>query len=304
MKSVVGGVEGGVVGGVTGGIVGGLEAPRRRPRRPHRPPRSASAATSSSPPRSKDVKPVYPAIAQSARVQGVVIIEATIGPNGAVQEAKVLRSIPLLDAAALDAVRQWQFTPTLLNGVPVPVIMTVTGWCPFRLGQDNAHVFTYEGKPVARCSTKAWKAALVAGRDRTDVSLARSTPHLGVVACAERNPVAGANGARQLGQLTRWSCGTRIWQRITFAAQRAGSMTRFWHKRKARNKCGLRKALNRWCPGTESNRRHGDFQSPALPTELPGQRARHDTDATRSGQAAHWLNAHAGAPIHLAWAGA
>ena len=74
----------------------------------------------------KDVRPTYPPIAQSARVQGVVIIEATIGPNGAVQEAKVLRSIPLLDAAALDAVRQWQFTPTLLNGVPVPVIMTVT----------------------------------------------------------------------------------------------------------------------------------------------------------------------------------
>ena len=59
-------------------------------------------------------------------MQGVVIIEATIGPNGKVQEAKVLRSIPLLDAAALDAVRQWEFTPTLLNGVPVPVIMTVT----------------------------------------------------------------------------------------------------------------------------------------------------------------------------------
>jgi protein TonB len=55
-----------------------------------------------------------------------VIIEAIIGPDGRVQEAKVLRSIPLLDAAALDAVRQWQFTPTLLNGVPVPVIMTVT----------------------------------------------------------------------------------------------------------------------------------------------------------------------------------
>ena len=53
-------------------------------------------------------------------------IEATIGPNGQVQEAKVLRSIPLLDAAALEAVKQWVFTPTLLNGVPVPVIMTVT----------------------------------------------------------------------------------------------------------------------------------------------------------------------------------
>ena len=50
----------------------------------------------------------------------------TIGPNGKVQDAKVLRSIPLLDQAALEAVKQWEFTPTLLNGVPVPVIMTVT----------------------------------------------------------------------------------------------------------------------------------------------------------------------------------
>jgi protein TonB len=43
-----------------------------------------------------------------------------------VQDARVLRSIPLLDQAALDAVKQWEFTPTLLNNVPVPVIMTVT----------------------------------------------------------------------------------------------------------------------------------------------------------------------------------
>jgi protein TonB len=74
----------------------------------------------------KHINPIYPPIAQSARVQGIVIIEATIGPNGKVQDARVLRSIPLLDQAALDAVRQWEFTPTLLNGVPVPVIMTVT----------------------------------------------------------------------------------------------------------------------------------------------------------------------------------
>ena len=59
-------------------------------------------------------------------MQGVVIVEATIGPDGKVSDARVLRSIPLLDQAALDAVRQWVFTPTLLNGVPVPVIMTVT----------------------------------------------------------------------------------------------------------------------------------------------------------------------------------
>jgi protein TonB len=126
-KGVVGGVEGGVVGGVTGGIVGGLaEAPPPPPPPPPPPAPVRVGGNIKQPTKVKDVKPVYPAIAQSARVQGVVIIEATIGPNGAVQEAKVLRSIPLLDAAALDAVRQWQFTPTLLNGVPVPVIMTVT----------------------------------------------------------------------------------------------------------------------------------------------------------------------------------
>jgi protein TonB len=78
------------------------------------------------PKKTHDARPVYPPIAQSARVQGIVIIEATIGPSGKVESAKVLRSIPLLDQAALDAVKQWVFTPTLLNGVPVPVIMTVT----------------------------------------------------------------------------------------------------------------------------------------------------------------------------------
>ena len=74
----------------------------------------------------KDVTPVYPAAAKSAKVAGVVIIEATIGANGKVIATKVLRSVPMLDEAALDAVRQWEYKPTLLNGVPVPVVMTVT----------------------------------------------------------------------------------------------------------------------------------------------------------------------------------
>ena len=74
----------------------------------------------------KDVKPVYPAIAQSARVVGTVTIEATIGPDGKVIDAKVVRSIPMLDQAALDAVRQWEYTPALLNGKPVPVVINVT----------------------------------------------------------------------------------------------------------------------------------------------------------------------------------
>ncbi len=61
-----------------------------------------------------------------ARVQGVVIIEATIDSLGNVSTARVLRGQPLLDQAALDAVKEWQFTPTMMNGVAVPVIMTVT----------------------------------------------------------------------------------------------------------------------------------------------------------------------------------
>lgn len=72
------------------------------------------------------VAPVDPPIAQAARVQGIVILEATIGADGQVLDARVMRSVPLLDQSALDAVRQWQFSPTLLNGVPVPVVMTVT----------------------------------------------------------------------------------------------------------------------------------------------------------------------------------
>ena len=74
----------------------------------------------------KHVAPDYPKIAQNARVQGVVIIEARIGPDGKVSNARVVRSIPLLDQAALDAVMQWEFTPTRLNGQPVPVFMTMT----------------------------------------------------------------------------------------------------------------------------------------------------------------------------------
>jgi protein TonB len=74
----------------------------------------------------KKVQPAFPAEARAAGLQGVVIMEAIIGVDGKVSDVRVLRSIPVLDQAATDAVRQWEYTPTLLNGVPVPVIMTVT----------------------------------------------------------------------------------------------------------------------------------------------------------------------------------
>jgi protein TonB len=74
----------------------------------------------------KDVAPVYPQIAQISRIEGTVILDAVIGENGRVRDVRVVRSFPMLDQAAVDAVRQWIYTPTLLNGEPVPVIMTVT----------------------------------------------------------------------------------------------------------------------------------------------------------------------------------
>lgn len=72
-----------------------------------------------------DVPPVYPQMAITARKEGVVILEALIDENGHVSRVKVVRSEPLLDEAAVQAVRRWRYTPTLLNDVPVPVLMTV-----------------------------------------------------------------------------------------------------------------------------------------------------------------------------------
>jgi periplasmic protein TonB len=117
---VAGGVEGGVPGGVVGGVVGGL------PDAPPPPQAVRVGGQIKEPKKLKNVTPEYPDIAKQARVQGVVILECTISPQGKVTNVTVLRGIPLLDAAAIDAVKQWVYTPTLLNGVPVPVIMTVT----------------------------------------------------------------------------------------------------------------------------------------------------------------------------------
>ena len=73
-----------------------------------------------------NVDPVYPPEARAARVQGVVILEVTLSPTGDVSDVDVLRSVPLLDEAAVAAVRQWRYEPTLVDGVPVPLLLTVT----------------------------------------------------------------------------------------------------------------------------------------------------------------------------------
>ena len=78
------------------------------------------------PTKTRDVKPVYPPDAQANRVQGVVIVEAILDVDGTVAAVRILRSIPMLDDAALAAVRQWQFAPGLVDGTPQAIVMTVT----------------------------------------------------------------------------------------------------------------------------------------------------------------------------------
>lgn len=100
----------------------------RRPPPPPRPPVPPQrvGGVIKEPKKLKDVAPVYPSLAVQSRVEGVVILECVVDTRGRVREAKVLRGVPLLDQAALDAVRQWVYSTTLVDGVPVPVILTVT----------------------------------------------------------------------------------------------------------------------------------------------------------------------------------
>jgi protein TonB len=117
-----GGVEGGVAGGVVGGVIGGLpQSPVPAP-----PARVRAGVEVKEPTKIKNVDPVYPDIALRANIEGVVILELIIMQSGRVADVKVLRSMPLLDEAAVAAVRQWVYTPTLLRGVPVSVAMAVT----------------------------------------------------------------------------------------------------------------------------------------------------------------------------------
>jgi TonB family protein len=74
----------------------------------------------------KNVELIYPPIALSARVSGVVTVDARVEPNGRVSQVRVVSGPPLLQKTAADAVMQWEFTPTVLNGKPVPVLITTT----------------------------------------------------------------------------------------------------------------------------------------------------------------------------------
>jgi protein TonB len=73
-----------------------------------------------------DVRPLYPEVARAARIEGTVVMEAVLDTTGRVTQLRVIQSAPMLDQAAMDAVRQWRYTPSMYGGHPVSVLMTIT----------------------------------------------------------------------------------------------------------------------------------------------------------------------------------
>ncbi len=130
-----GGVPDGVFGGVSEDVI-----PAPKPAPP-----AAPRATVTAPPRLKvggvvqsakllrQPAPVYPPLAKSARISGVVRLEAVIGRTGTIESLRVMSGHPLLVDAALAAVRQWVYQPTLLNGDPVEVLTQIE--VHFKLGE-------------------------------------------------------------------------------------------------------------------------------------------------------------------------
>jgi len=121
---VPGGVAGGSMGGVLGGVIGGMGGapppPKPRPTGPIRVGGNVQAARILN-----RVQPVYPPLARQTRISGTVRLHAIISKDGSIQQLEVISGHPLLQQAALDAVRQWRYQPTLLNGEPVEVDTTI-----------------------------------------------------------------------------------------------------------------------------------------------------------------------------------
>jgi periplasmic protein TonB len=133
---VIGGMAGGIGGGAMGGVLGGIigAVPTAAPPPPPPPPKKETKAA---PQRIRvggnvqaanlvsQQRPVYPPLAKQARISGTVELSAIIGRDGRVQDLKVVKGHPLLVQAALDAVKNWVYRPTLLNGEPVEVSTTI-----------------------------------------------------------------------------------------------------------------------------------------------------------------------------------
>jgi protein TonB len=133
-SGVVGGVVGGVPGGAPGGVLGGVLGAIGNAAPPPPPVKEEKKATPSrirvggnvqQANLIRKVTPLYPPLAKQARIQGVVRFTAIIGKDGTIQNLQLVSGHPLLVEAAKQAVSQWQYKPTLLNGDPVEVVTTI-----------------------------------------------------------------------------------------------------------------------------------------------------------------------------------
>jgi len=123
---VFGGVPGGVPGGSAGGVIGGVlgamnTAPPKVAVQKVRVSQGVLQGNAISQP-----KPIYPAIAKSARISGSVVLAATISKNGNIENLRLISGHPMLVPAAMDAVKQWRYKPYMLNGEPVEVETSIT----------------------------------------------------------------------------------------------------------------------------------------------------------------------------------
>jgi periplasmic protein TonB len=118
---VPGGVSGGSMGGVIGGVIGGAGSTAAPPPPKLTPKRISVGGNVQAAHLVNRVQPIYPPLARQTRISGTVKLHAIIGKNGAVEQLQVVSGHPLLVQSALDAVKQWRYQPTLLNGEPVEV---------------------------------------------------------------------------------------------------------------------------------------------------------------------------------------
>jgi protein TonB len=135
---VVGGVPGGVPGGTPGGVIGGIigsvpsaapppppPPPVKKEEKPATPQRIRVGGNVQSARLVRQPKPVYPPLAKQARIQGQVRFNAIIGKDGTIQNLQLISGHPLLVPSATEAVKQWVYQPTLLNGEPVEVVTQI-----------------------------------------------------------------------------------------------------------------------------------------------------------------------------------
>jgi TonB family protein len=184
---VEGGVEGGVKGGVEGGVVGGVLSQEMEKKRQEFEKDAVPCKGDIKPPKLlKKAEPVYPGEARKKGIQGVVILEAKIDESGRVMDAMILRSVPELDQAAIDAVQQWVYEPPVIDGKPTKVLFTVT--VRFQLNEKDIEKFA-EGAVKVKDQINPPK--LVKSVDPVYPEIARQAKIEGVVIVQARTDAQG-----------------------------------------------------------------------------------------------------------------